>query len=242
MSQDDRSADAPARPSELTLKGTQRSESAIDVYQQQVRLFEYYSGKIYSTRLALISATVGAAAYVLEAWTPSGSEKMDRHDVAPYLSAVLGYLWLVEMGYFKKYNRLLMSCALLERDELRVQGTFFLEYRPFTHRWVYGLYLISSSLLFFHGYTKHPELLWTALPTFIAVISTLGAAWEWSGPRNRPQQDMWPRGFQEKVKHFVGGMRTGLVRAVKSLKLLVRPNSVAELLPVLYPHDRANQR
>lgn len=114
-----------------------------DVYNKHCDLLMHYSSRIFTARVTTITLIVitGIASvgnFNLSFFQPTGPSS----PWIPYFFAiVIVFLWMMELGYFKKFNEIVFACADMEK-KLNIR-TFFKTYHPFTHRIIYLFYLVA---------------------------------------------------------------------------------------------------
>lgn len=118
--------------------------STSEIYQEYQELLRHYSNRIFTARLTTMTFIVLAGAVTvggLQFGQLSSASKSPW--VSVWIAAAIIMFWMLELGYFKKYNNLLI--CLEKFESFNKQASYFKEYTPFVHRTVYFSYFFVSS-------------------------------------------------------------------------------------------------
>jgi len=135
--------------------------------QESIAIHDLYSKAGLFIRSSIITLIAGTFAIVKKCNPFADTQMTDEQIKKVYALApiLIGVLWIFEMGYFKKFNQNILIARANHRQIQQQSGTrsFFLEYKPFTHRWFYITY--PAAIAYLWWYSK-----WECVPTLITGL------------------------------------------------------------------------
>lgn len=157
------------------------------LYSENTSLFTHYSSRIYAARAAIVTLAVAGGTWVFGISEVPGSDvaRIAPSELAYSLALLIGLGWLMELGYFLKFNyiaRTIMGIEMQLDPSVTIDDSYFQRFRPFTHKAVYGFYLIAAIFLGYRAATGDPSpnvVMWAVIgltytAAFAFVFSVTG--------------------------------------------------------------------
>lgn len=132
------------------------------MYCEHTSLFTHYSSRIYAARAAIVALAVVGGTWVFGLSEAPGTDvaRIAPGELAYSLALLIGLGWLMELGYFLKFNCIARTIISLEKQldsSVTVDDSYFQQFRPFTHKAVYGFYLVAAIFLGYRAATGDPS-------------------------------------------------------------------------------------
>lgn len=183
-----------------------KKEDSVDIipigliHEKQHNLMIHYSNKIFAARVTTITFIVLAGGFALSIIDLDPKKPTEWTNL--WVSVLVTTLWMLEMGYFKKFNIIVIALGKLESEGSPY--TFFTEYNPFTHRMIYVFYFCTSCGLLLHsnldGLSKLPAFLFILFP----IVQMLYVADLWVAHREAKKAGKGNKvTFMKRVLAFV---------------------------------------